>query len=578
MMQRFDGLQIKNTNTVLVFLIKGVACIQTEMSNHRCCSAILKILTFFIPWLFLLTSCKQLPAENTPMMLEVKAAAAGRVKPCKTEVFTVAFYNVENIFDTEYDGTEYPEYVPGNSSWTREVQLVKVNNIAEVISAIKPDIAGLCEIEDEDALEDLKKGLQRYGVLYKFSTSGCGPTRSATCPMLLSKFPVHNIMVHHVNMPGKSITREILEADVEICNRILKVFVNHWPSKKHPESYRLRTAQVLAARLKALPRECEYILIGDFNSDYDEFQMFSSFKLNDTDGKTGINTILGTTGTQNKSYVSKKDIRDYNSLTHYDPWIDVEENRRMSMVIRGNNQTPDHILIPGTLLDSTGFSYIDKSFTPFTWNGKLLRGRKPYRWQIKWVKNQKIHLGKGYSDHLPVVAAFRMGAFITDTSGSDVSEKRAVEPGLHKKIGKNSCFENSTDGWIACTDDVVVRRDSAGVKEGLFSLSISTPAFKSNRTVARVLLKKKTSGKTLNGLYCKGNGKFSFRIRSRDGQWLYYNAPDFKASKNARYTEVDFRDWVHLKVSGKCPSGQDVELEVRAGKETPLNLWIDEIY
>lgn len=548
------------------------------MSNHNKCTTILKVLAIFIPVLF--ASCKKVPVDNAPVMLDVNTAAAPGIKPCKTDSFTVAFYNVENCFDTEYDGTEYPEYTPGNSSWTREVQLIKINNIAEVISAIKPDIAGLCEIEDEDALEDLKKGLQRYGVLYKYRASGCGRTRSATCPMLLSKFPVHNVLVHHIDLPEKTLTRDILEADVEICNRRLKVFVNHWPSKRSPESYRLKTAQVLAARLNALPRECEYILIGDFNSDYNEFQMFSSFKLNDTDGKTGINTILGTTVHRNKSthFISKMDVRNYNSLHHYDPWIDIEEDRRMSMVFRGNNQTPDHILIPGTLLDSMGISYIDRSFTPFTWNGKLLKGRRPYRWQIKWVKDQQIHLGKGYSDHLPVVAGFRIGAFTTDSSGPDVSKMRAVEPRLHKKTGESSCFENSTDGWIACTDAVVIRRDSADVKEGLFSLSISTPAVKSNSTVARVLLKKKSSGKTLNGLYCKGNGKFSFRIRSGDTQWLYYNAPDFKASKNARYTDVDFRDWVHLNVSGECPSVQDVELEVRAGKEVPLNLWIDEVY
>jgi hypothetical protein len=93
-----------------------------------------------------------------------------------------------------------------------------------------------------------------------------------------------------------------------------------------------------------------------------------------------------------------------------------------------------------------------------------------------------------------------------------------------------------------------------------------------------VTLKKSVSGKAVNGLYCKGNGKFSFRIRSGDGAWTYYNAPEFKASKSARYKEVDFSDWVRVNVSEECPAAKEVELEVRAGKEVSLNLWIDEIF
>jgi endonuclease/exonuclease/phosphatase family metal-dependent hydrolase len=535
----------------------------------------------FILSVAILMSCKDTSSDVAKGMTVNYSPSLHEIKPCKKDSFTVAFYNLENCFDFEYDSTEYPEYIPGSSSWTREIQLVKINTMAEVISSINSDVIGLCEVEDSDALNDLKKGLQRYGVPYKYSATGCGRTRSNTCPMLLSRFPVENIKLHHVDLPGKSLSREILEADIVICSRVLKIFVNHWPSKLHPESYRKKAAEVLAARLQELPTNCEYILIGDFNSDYNESQTFSSFKLNDTDGKTGINDILGTMIDENstKRYVSDTDVSIFSITHHYDLWIDIPEHLRMSMIYKGNNQTPDHIIVPGTLCDSTGISYVDNSFASFTWDGKLLKDGKPYRWQTKWVKKQKIHLGKGYSDHLPVLARFKVGAFTKDKASP-------IEPAPYivnkvicppNKIAHSEGFETSSEGWIACAGTVTVRRDSTTAKSGRFSLNISTPPIKTNVTVARVTVKKELSGNSIRGLFCKGNGKMSFRTRSGDDKWTYFNAPDFKASKSARYKEGDFSNWMEVKFDREIPM-EDMELEIRAGKEVPLNLWIDEVY
>jgi endonuclease/exonuclease/phosphatase family metal-dependent hydrolase len=479
-----------------------------------------------------------------------------------------------------YDGNEYPEYIPGSSSWTKEIQLVKMNTMAEVISSLKADIMGLCEIEDEDALNDLKKALQRYGITYKYMASGCGQTRSSTCPMLLSRFPVQNVLLHHVDLPGKATTREILEADILICGRILKVFVNHWPSKLHPESYRLKTAEVLSGRLQQLPAGCEYVLIGDFNSDYNEYQTFSSFKLNDTEGKTGINSILGNVVTADNTvkYITDENFAQYTSGNLFDLWLDIPESERMSMVYRGNNQTPDHIMVPWTLCDSDGISYIDNSFSAFTWNGKLLKNGQPYRWQIKWVKKQKIHLGKGYSDHLPVRATFKIGSFTRDTIKRALPAIAVVKDTVKSSRKSFTCsgFENSSDGWIAGSGKVTVKRDTTVYRSGRFSLKITVPALKANGTVAKVVLSSAANGKGSRSLYCRGNGKFSFRIRSGEGDWGYYNAPGFTISKSARYKdEVELGEWTQVRFEVSQSAG--LELEVRAGKEVPLNLWIDDV-
>jgi hypothetical protein len=55
-------------------------------------------------------------------------------------------------------------------------------------------------------------------------------------------------------------------------------------------------AKKLFDRLEKLPRDYDYILLGDFNSNYDEFKtIYSNKKLNDTQGLTGINQVLNTT-------------------------------------------------------------------------------------------------------------------------------------------------------------------------------------------------------------------------------------------------------------------------------------------
>ncbi|MCK4440689.1 MAG: hypothetical protein KAU90_01695, partial [Sulfurovaceae bacterium] len=48
----------------------------------------------------------------------------------------VASYNVENLFNISYDGTEYKEYIPNTHNWTKSILNKKLTNISEVICDI----------------------------------------------------------------------------------------------------------------------------------------------------------------------------------------------------------------------------------------------------------------------------------------------------------------------------------------------------------------------------------------------------------------------------------------------------------
>ncbi len=75
---------------------------------------------------------------------------------------TVAFYNLENLFDTIDGENNDADFLPdGKNQWTPDKYKQKLHNMAYAISQIGskrgPDILGVCEIENRGVLEDLLK-------------------------------------------------------------------------------------------------------------------------------------------------------------------------------------------------------------------------------------------------------------------------------------------------------------------------------------------------------------------------------------------------------------------------------------
>ncbi|MEM8907605.1 MAG: hypothetical protein AAGD05_07145, partial [Bacteroidota bacterium] len=75
-----------------------------------------------------------------------------------TKTHRVAFYNVENLFDTEDDpGKEDEEFMPtSKKKWTQERYQKKLNDLAKVFAAMEyPSLIGVCEVENEKVLKAL---------------------------------------------------------------------------------------------------------------------------------------------------------------------------------------------------------------------------------------------------------------------------------------------------------------------------------------------------------------------------------------------------------------------------------------
>lgn len=305
------------------------------------------------------------------------------------KILKIATYNVENLFDLEKKGYKYKEYKPyGKSLWNKKNYKTKLDNISKVIKEIDADIIALQEIHSKKALLDLRKSLKQKGLYYQhYSIADKKPT--AIKVAILSKIPFVYSKELHVGYSYKY--RNILETKFRINNKELYLFNNHWKSKAGPESMRITSAKKLRDRIETIGYDKNIILLGDFNSDYEEYKKFKrKRKHNDTNGKTGINHVLRSIKPAKNGF--------------YNLWYDAKEENRYSYIYRGKKEALDNILISQPLLDTKDVSYVKNSIKNF--NKKyLVKKKNIYRWQMSYGKIKK-HKGKGYSDHLAVVAKF----------------------------------------------------------------------------------------------------------------------------------------------------------------------------
>lgn len=329
------------------------------------------------------------------------------------EPFKVASYNVENLFDAKKDGLEYQKYRPSHN-WNKKMVDIKLNHTAEVICDLDADILGLQEIENERVLKQLQKRLREVGCPYPYRAI----THKKGAPIqvaLLSRFLIKSERDIVVSRHYDGV-RNILEAVVKVEENPLHIFVNHWKSRSRNgwESKRMRYARALKKRLSTLPKAIDYILLGDFNTDYDA-HLYLHKRINDTGGKTGLHDILSTVEEERRILTQIPGL-------HYTLWSEIEPGKRWSTKYYGKNGTVDHILLPASMFDAQGVDYVNDSF-------KVLREKYLFtkqgfinRWELKNTK----HTGKGYSDHLPIYAWF-------DTKPYKVEKEKVSPRKLEKK-------------------------------------------------------------------------------------------------------------------------------------------------
>lgn len=200
-------------------------------------------------------------------------------------IYPIAFYNVENLFDTEKDSRiDDKDFTPGGRyNWTRDKYRKKLNNLAYVIHQLgteaRPEgvaLLGIAEVENRKVMEDLidtgELKNRRYGIVHYDSPDG----RGIDVGLIYDKrvFKVSSHKIYPFTLPGSRAprTRDILVVSGYLDGEPLSILVNHWPSRRGEDSERLREragriCKHICDSIYTRNHRTGIIVMGDMNDD-----------------------------------------------------------------------------------------------------------------------------------------------------------------------------------------------------------------------------------------------------------------------------------------------------------------------
>lgn len=195
----------------------------------------------------------------------------------------IAFWNVENFFDTTHDTLKNDEaFLPmGDNHWTSRRYTDKRDKIYKMIAAMEwPTAIGMAEVENDHVLRDLCYGTPLRRKRYEFIHFESPDLRGVDCALLYRRdlfHPTESRPLRVSDSTANFFTRDILLVggvltDGDSCY----LLVNHWPSKlggTEANRHRLAIARLLRHTLDSLQRTHPTALVmamGDFNASPDE--------------------------------------------------------------------------------------------------------------------------------------------------------------------------------------------------------------------------------------------------------------------------------------------------------------------
>ena len=201
--------------------------------------------------------------------------------------YTIAFYNLENFFDTRNDPYSLDDdFTPqGFKKWNESKFRRKIKKIARAISEIglkdsdiQPVLVGIAEVENKEVIKSLLQAKQLRDIDYDFVHFDSPDERGIDTALIYNTahFQVlHSdiapLMVDNTN-GDRDLTRDILYVHGKLNQEEVHIFVNHWPSRREgadETSYkRIEAAETIIQKLDAIKGDNpNCIIMGDFNDD-----------------------------------------------------------------------------------------------------------------------------------------------------------------------------------------------------------------------------------------------------------------------------------------------------------------------
>lgn len=208
---------------------------------------------------------------------------------CKTDHFVVAFYNLENLFDTMNNPYSLDDdFTPsGFKKWNNKKFYKKTRKLAKAIAHIGEDeseapavLLGIAEVENSEVIEKLLECEELRDIAYDYVHFDSPDERGIDTGLIYHKeyFEVLNGMTIPLLIDGENgerdLTRDILYVHGKLNQEEMHVFVNHWPSRRdgaNETAYkRLAAANTIIKKVQEIRNSdptANFIIMGDFNDD-----------------------------------------------------------------------------------------------------------------------------------------------------------------------------------------------------------------------------------------------------------------------------------------------------------------------
>jgi len=298
------------------------------------------------------------------------------------DTFFTAFWNVENLFDTEdQPDVDDAEFTPrSEKKWDADKFRHKVISLSSVIMSMNrgrgPDLLGMCELENHAVVESLLVYLTpAYRIVHVESPDLRGIDNALIFRQ--DKFILLDITSDTIDL-GEEKTRNIIGGRLlTIQGDTISVFVNHWPSRRggyETEGKRIKAAVTLNKRMNNTPGFI--IAMGDFNDEPENISVDSV-----------LNSGPSGSGDKYRNLAYEVSLRGEGSYKYRDTW-----NMLDQMIITENMK---------------GISYIEGSFEIYKPEFMITKSGS-YAGTPRPTFGGNRYLG-GYSDHFPVTAQFTTG-------------------------------------------------------------------------------------------------------------------------------------------------------------------------
>lgn len=317
----------------------------------------------------------------------------------KYDIRTLAFYNLENLFDTINDPNKNDEASPMMALKTNRSKVYwdKIDKLGSVISQIGFDLAktgpaiiGVSEVENRAVLEDLVKSKYLKKMNYDIIHYESPDKRGIDVALLYQKryfkpinYESFNPNIYRENF--KVYTRDQLLVSGYLDDELIHIIVNHWPSRSGGE-FKSRPLREKAAyqntkiveKVRESDPNAKIFIMGDFNDD---------------PNNTSFKKVLKTKG-------KKKEVKDGDI---YNPFEEMHKQGFNTLGYRDNINLFDQILFTSPALETgekTFSSY--KMYKAMIFNKRFLTGKKGRYKGYPFRSFSNGNYTGGYSDHYPV--------------------------------------------------------------------------------------------------------------------------------------------------------------------------------